>query len=94
MSNYRTAGTRRLDNWIAMLWNVMSRTGHGYKRPSLKHTGVDDDRRNDKLRETTEEFEREDGTTGIKTVFVPFLYDESKIERAARHQRLGVCHGR
>lgn len=50
-------------------------------------------RRNDKLRETTEEFEREDGTIGIRPAFVPFLRDESKLERRARHGRLGVRHG-
>ena len=94
MSNYRTAGTRRLDNWIAMLWNVMSRTGHGYKRPSLKHTGIDDDRRNDKLRLTTEEFEDDEGKTQSRPKFVPFINDESKLERRARHGTLGVRHGR
>lgn len=92
MSNYRTAGSRRLDNWIAMLWFAMRTTGNGYKRPSLKHTGVDEDRRNDKLRETTEGFTKDDGTEGIRTVFVPFLWGESKIERAARHHRIGVRH--
>lgn len=93
MSNqFAKAGSRRLDGWIAMLWNVMSRTGNGYKRPSLKHTGIEEDRRNDKLRATTEEFEKDDGTLGIRPAFVPFLWGESKIERAARHQRLGVRH--
>lgn len=92
MRDLSKAGTRRLDGWISMLWNAMAKTGHGYKLPSLKHTGIDDDRRNDKMRETTEEFERDDGSLGIRTVFVPYLWGESKIERAARHQRLGVCH--
>ena len=92
MSNYRRAGASRLDAWIAMLWNVMSRTGNGYWRPSMKHTGIDDDRRNDKMRETTEEFEKDDGSLGIRPVFVPFIWGESKLERAARHQKLGVRH--
>lgn len=35
--------------WAEMLWNVMSTTGHGYKRNSLRHSGEDDDRRKDKL---------------------------------------------
>ena len=94
MSNqFAKAGSRRLDGWIAMLWNAMAKTGHGYKRPSLKHTGIDDDRRNDKMRETTGEFEKDDGSLGIRPVFVPFIWGESKIERAARQHRIGVRHG-
>ena len=93
MRNLSKAGTRRLDAWIARLWNAMSRTGNGYKRPSLRHTGEFDDRRNDKMRETTEEYETPEGEKRLRTVFVPFLLDESKIERAARHQKLGVRHG-
>lgn len=87
-------GGKRLQHWTALLWRVMSTTGKGYRRHSLKHTGQDDDRRNDKLRETTEEYLDDKGEKRIKTVFVPFLHDESKIERAARLQRLGVRHGR
>lgn len=87
-------GGKRLQHWTALLWTVMSRTGKGYRRHSLKHTGEGDDRRNDKMRETTEEYTDDKGEKRIKTVFVPFLHDESKIERAARLQRLGVRHGR
>jgi hypothetical protein len=36
-------------NWAAALWHVMARTGNGYRRQSLKHTGIGDDRRKDKL---------------------------------------------
>jgi hypothetical protein len=35
--------------WSEMLWRAMSTTGKGYRRHSLKHTGVDKDRRPDKL---------------------------------------------
>ena len=35
--------------WISMLWHVMSATGNGYKRHSLRRTGRGDDRREDKL---------------------------------------------
>ena len=35
--------------WNQMQWNVMTRTGKGYRMYSLKHTGKDDDRRADKL---------------------------------------------
>jgi hypothetical protein len=87
-------GGTRLQHWTAMLWNVMTATGKGYRRHKLGHTGLDDDRRKDKLRETTEGYTDEDGTEKIRTVFVPFSYDESKIQRAARLKKLGVRHGR
>ena len=35
--------------WAAMLWTAMSKSGDGYHRPSLKHTGRGSDRREDKL---------------------------------------------
>lgn len=35
--------------WLQMLWNKMASTGHGYRHPSLKHTGKGQDRRPDKL---------------------------------------------
>ncbi len=39
----------RVDMWIALLWDAMGRTGRGYRKPSLKHTGRGEDRRPDKL---------------------------------------------
>ena len=87
-------GGKRLQHWTALLWKAMGATGKGYRRHSLKHTGLDADRRNDKMRETTEECTDDEGKQRIKTVFVPFLHDESKTERAARLHRLGVRHGR
>jgi hypothetical protein len=36
-------------SWIAVLRIAMAKTGKGYKRQSLRHTGKDDDRRADKL---------------------------------------------
>ena len=66
--------------WIAILWNAMGKTGNGYKRDSLRHTGKGVDRRNDKLLETTDD----DG----KRVFVARW--ESKIARRARLGTLGV----
>lgn len=39
----------RLSGWIAMLRQAMAATGHGYMRHSLRHTGIGDDRRADKL---------------------------------------------
>ena len=38
----------RLALWIGLLWEVMTRTGRGYRRFSLRRTGVGDDRRDDK----------------------------------------------
>lgn len=38
----------RLAFWVGLLWEAMSRTGWGYRRFSLRHTGVGDDRRDDK----------------------------------------------
>ena len=35
--------------WNQMQWNVMTRTGKGYRMHSLKHTGKDGDRRADKI---------------------------------------------
>jgi hypothetical protein len=84
--------TSRLAGYVSLLWQVMGRTGKGYKRHSLRHTGQDDDRRNDKLRETTKSYVDDKGVERVKTVFVPFYRDESKIERAARHLRIGVRH--
>jgi hypothetical protein len=34
--------------WISKLWQAMAKTGKGYRRPSLRHTGKGDDRREDK----------------------------------------------
>lgn len=34
--------------WLRMQWQTMGITGNGYKKHSLQHTGVGDDRRNDK----------------------------------------------
>ena len=38
----------RLAFWVGFLWEVMSSTGRGYRRFSLRHTGEGSDRRNDK----------------------------------------------
>jgi hypothetical protein len=35
--------------WCALLWNVMARTGNGYRRHSLRHTGRGDDKRTKKV---------------------------------------------
>lgn len=35
--------------WRQVLWQAMTKTGHGYRKHSLKHTGKGKDRRNDKL---------------------------------------------
>lgn len=37
------------EHWIQLLWLAMSKTGRGYRRPSMKHSGIGDDRRKDKL---------------------------------------------
>jgi hypothetical protein len=36
-------------NWITMLWFAMSKTGKGYRRPSLRNSGKGTNRRVDKL---------------------------------------------
>ena len=66
--------------WIAILWAAMQKTNKGFMHHSLKHTGVDLDRRNDKLSEVP----GEDG----KTIFV--ARHERKFERDIRLGKLGV----
>lgn len=66
--------------WIEILWAAMHKTGHGYKRHSLRRTGKGLDRRNDKLGESTDA----DG----KVVFVES--HENKMQRRARLGTLGV----
>ena len=39
-----------IQRWTAMLRNTMEKTGNGYRLPSIKHTGIGDDRRADKLK--------------------------------------------
>jgi hypothetical protein len=66
--------------WIELLWKAMHKTGHGYRKYSMGHTGEGLDRRNDKLGESTDS----DG----KVIFVERT--ESKLQRAARHGVIGV----
>lgn len=40
------------EQWVQMLWIAMARTGKGYRRPSLRHSGKGTDRRKDKLTTT------------------------------------------
>lgn len=35
--------------WLQLLWMAMSKTGRGYRRPSMRHSGKGADRRKDKL---------------------------------------------
>lgn len=35
--------------WAALLWRVMTITGKGYRRHSMRNTGIGKDRRKDKL---------------------------------------------
>lgn len=63
--------------WLAVLWNAMGKTGKGYRRHSLRHTGEGKDRRNDKLRDTP------DG-------LIPFDPPEGKLVRKARLGGVGV----
>lgn len=37
-----------VDAWTRMLWDAMSRTGKGYRKPSMRRT-PDEDRRGDKV---------------------------------------------
>jgi hypothetical protein len=71
---------------VAVLWRAMTKTGKGYHRRSLRHTGVGVDRRHDKLQEVV--YEDSDGTTR----FEPVERDEGKLQRAARLGRLTVRH--
>jgi len=66
-----------MELWLTILWDTMGKTGNGYRRHSLHHTGVDGDRRNDKLRDTPEG----------RIAFNP---PESKMVRNARLGRIGV----
>lgn len=74
-----------LAKYVALLWEIMSLTGKGYKQHSLRHTGEGDDRRKDKLKEVYST--NEDGSTRID--HEPFMCPESKIQRAARLQTIG-----
>lgn len=44
----------RLLGHSELLWHVMSKTGNGYRRDSLRNTGKGTDRRADKLGDTCE----------------------------------------
>lgn len=81
---HRSSERRFLDKWVSLLWHVMSATGKGYRRHSLKNTGVDDDRRADKL-------QVKHNSIGVAYT-TPFDPPESKAERAARQRRLGVSN--
>ncbi len=40
---------RFCQSWVSMLWEKMFKTGHGYRRHSMRRTATDKDRRKDKL---------------------------------------------
>ena len=37
--------------WIELLWSAMQKSGKGYRKHSLKRTGIGLDRRGDKLKD-------------------------------------------
>ena len=80
--------TNSLANHVSTLWNVMSATGKGYRRHSLRHTGIDKDRRNDKLKEVA--FIDDDGQQKLE--WTPFEPAESKLQRCARLSSIGLHH--
>ena len=54
LNRFRVGGFRYrtedfCEQWVQMLTQAMARTGNGYRRHSLRNTGVDADRRKDKL---------------------------------------------
>lgn len=75
----------RLGHYVALLWHVMRLTTKGYRRHSLRHTGVDDDRRSDKLRAFTV---IENDKPVVK--HEPYWPEETKLQRAARQKKIGV----
>ena len=75
-----------LKSYAAMLWAIMGHTGKGYHRPSVKHTGVGDDRRNDKLKAV--EATNEKGEPIV--VYVERARPETKFQRACRLERVGL----
>lgn len=77
-----------LEGYVSLLWKVMTTTGKGYKRHSLRHTGLGDDRRKDKLQET----QVEDDEGNRKLEYVERTWPESKLERKARLGQIGLRH--
>ena len=75
-----------LTQYVALLWAIMGSTGKGYHRPSVKHTGNELNRRNDKLREVTGI--DEDGKTIVS--YQEFYPPESKFQRSCRLGRVGL----
>ena len=75
-----------MKNFIAMLWQVMTITGKGYQKHSLRHTGIGNDRRKDKLDGSTK-FERQLRKNGIHA---PSKATIANIQRRARNQFKGV----
>lgn len=69
---------------VAMLWKIMAHTGNGYRRHSTRNTGIDDDRRKDKLQAV----QGEDEKGQLVERHVAREWPESKLERKARHGRL------
>lgn len=78
-----------LAGYVAILWQVMSATGKGYKRHSLRNTGIGEDRRHDKLREL-QVTKYDDGKERQTSYFVPFEPTESKIQRRARLKTINI----
>jgi hypothetical protein len=37
------------EHWLQLLWMAMAKTGRGFRKQSLRHSGKGDDRRKDKL---------------------------------------------
>lgn len=74
----------RLHVWVTDMWTMMSVTGNGYHRPSTRHTGEDDDRRKDKLREVF----MEDAKGKEKVEYHAFMFPESKLQRRFRLKTL------
>ncbi len=89
MNTHKSAGKikqSRLSGLVSLMWQVMSATGNGYKRNSLRHTGKDDDRRNDKLHEIS--YIDANEKQAIK--HEAFMFPETKLERAARLHKIGL----
>jgi hypothetical protein len=50
--------------WAGMLWRAMEKTGNGYRKYSLKNTGIDPDIRKDKV---------EDAKNGVSSMLRRYL---------------------
>jgi hypothetical protein len=81
--NLDRAGVRKfIDDALIAMWRVMTATGNGYHRQSLRNTGVGKDRRNDKLTDGLTKTQR-----SYKNRYASGPYSGLKFKSARQHRR-------